>query len=1272
MFRSIEFSHFSKFKVRLSLEMKFLIPPFAVNNTSSPNHWKMVVGLVLAFFLLASDGWGQNLKTAQWRFGNGAGLDFNSGTAQAVSPSHAMNALEECSSIADAAGNLLFYSNSKTVWNRNNVAMFNGTGLLGESANAQGLIVAKPGTTDQYYIIYNAWNNNVTVGLSYTLVDMSLQNGLGAVVPGQKNIVIDSTGGSEDFSAVHHTNGQDIWILYHKSGSFNNSDTLCSVLLTSNGFTTPIVTQSVGYSFHQNSGWKASPKGDYLAAGIFINNQYETGLYAFDATTGAYSNLIIIQQPHAEYAFSCDGQVLYLRTDLTLYQYDLSSGDSLTIVTSETAVGSLDIGDNAIQLAPNGKIYLTKAWSNNLSVINQPHILGSGCDFQSNVVPVQPGTSNFGLPGFNQSCLQCYPIMTDTGDCAGDTTFFHLINAHHIDSVIWDFGDPPSGVLNSDTGISPTHIYTSGGLKVVQAVFYHQGVPDTLTKTISILGLPSISLIPDTAICSFDSLLLVPVGVNFTGYNWSTGSTDSTQMGYPGNTYFLTVTGVCGTAVDSIILDTLFPPNGSLGPDTTLCAGDSILLQGLTSTNLWSDNSTDTSLLVLQAGTYWVQSSNACGSVSDTISFLWDTIPVVNLGNDTVLCEGDSITATFNGSQVSYLWKDGSTDSNFLVLSPDTIWVTVSNVCGSTSDTVIIDSLIPALVQFPGDTLLCPGETLILDATVALGTYLWQDGSSGPIFSPNQSGNYWAEASNFCGVSSDTISIQFVDFPFVDLPPDTVICENDSVVLDATQPGAWYSWQNLSTNSVQVVQNAGFYWIEVSNECGTVTDSLNVFLHDSVLFDLGVDTMLCVGDSLEISTFLSQDYPHFWQDSSSLNHYLVLVGGNYWVFVSNVCGEGSDSVVVGFADVPHIDFGHDPTLCTGDTLALDLASPYAQYHWSTGDTSAQIKVTTSGQFWGRATNYCGTGSDTLLVIFEDSLHPELGPKRWRCVGKSETVDPGLHQPASYWWSTSTTDPTIIVDTSGWYWVEVENTCGLASDTLEIHFSEKPEVQLGPDTTLCEGDSVWIFAHSSGDSLLWNTGDTGTQIRVTETGMYRVIGYNYCGQDTAEMNVEVEALPRVSIEADSMICPGESVVLYATPSNLNYTWQDGSFGNTYSTSTTGMYWAHGESQVGCDGSDTLEIIPCAVLWFPNAFTPNGDGKNDVFKAEGESLNQFSLQIFNRWGEVIYKSSNPDQGWDGNYQGLPAPEGVYSWKAAYINHQRREKIVVGKVSLVRKGR
>ncbi len=426
-------------------------------------------------------------ESNNWYFGYNCAIDFNSGVPVSL-PSSACVTNEGSASVSDSAGNLLFYTDGTTVWNKNNTMMYNGFGLLGNSTTTQSaLIVSWPGSDSLYYIFtvdYQAYSN----GLQYSIVDMSAQNGLGAVTV--KNIFV-TTPTTEKLTAVCQPNNSGYWIITH---DWDNNDFL-AYSLTSSGFDNTPVISSIGTVVNGNDGntigyLKASPDGKKLAQAIYSNNYFE--LFDFNDTTGIVSHDLVLPSYNAAYygaygiEFSPDGSKLYgsVLDPGRLYQWDLSAATDSAIIASQTLVGTAASGLDALQLASDGKIYAAEYYSTWLGVINDPNSGGLSCDFVEQGFELTYGTSRFGLPNFLPCLFASLPpvssfAVSDATICEKFCVDFYDSSSVNPTSWLWEF---PGGLPLTSTNQNPTSIcYNIPGVYNVTLITSNGNGSDTLT-----------------------------------------------------------------------------------------------------------------------------------------------------------------------------------------------------------------------------------------------------------------------------------------------------------------------------------------------------------------------------------------------------------------------------------------------------------------------------------------------------------------------------------------------------------------------------------------------------------------------------------------------------------------------------------------------------------------------------------------------------------------------------------------------------------------------
>ena len=363
-----------------------------------------------------------------WYFGVNAGIDFSSGTATAVYGG-ALNASGGTASISDSTGNLLFYTDGLTVWNRYHQIMPNGNGTLGGGFGSQPVVVVPdPGNASRYYI-FTTDGAGGSAGLRYSTVDISLLSDSGDVTMSNALLVTPVV---DKVTATRHANGTDYWVVTHLFGSdaFYAQQVTAAGLGTIQLSTIGIVhdTSSIGNSFGQI---KISPCGDKLAIAAGYKDTVE--LLDFDAATGAVSNPVSI--PFTDHVFgvefSPDASRLYVSNynpDTSLVQFDLTLATPAAIIASRYGylTSSQVFG---LQLGPDSNIYVARSFIQFVGVINDPNSLGAAANFAEMGLDLDPlGTGltqgGLGLTGFMQGFLpseNCGP--TSIPEVRGDQTW---------------------------------------------------------------------------------------------------------------------------------------------------------------------------------------------------------------------------------------------------------------------------------------------------------------------------------------------------------------------------------------------------------------------------------------------------------------------------------------------------------------------------------------------------------------------------------------------------------------------------------------------------------------------------------------------------------------------------------------------------------------------------------------------------------------------------------------------------------------------------------
>ncbi|MEI6885023.1 MAG: gliding motility-associated C-terminal domain-containing protein [Bacteroidota bacterium] len=285
------------------------------------------------------------------------------------------------------------------------------------------------------------------------------------------------------------------------------------------------------------------------------------------------------------------------------------------------------------------------------------------------------------------------------------------------------------------------------------------------------------------------------------------------------------------------------------------------------------------------------------------------------------------------------------------------------------------------------------------------------------------------------------------------------------------------------------------------------------------------------------------------------------------------------------------------------------------------------------------------------IVVVDHPPINLGPDRTLCQGIGGYLDAGANCDTIRW-STGDTIRRIKITQPGTYWVNINKFGCWGSDTVTLSVYPLIPAKLKPDTAICQGQTYILNPGTNFKSMTWNTGDTSSFLKINAGGTYWVhtIDINNCpGADT--VIITLKPAIDVKLAHDTSLCDAASLVLHAGVPGATYEWQDGSVDSLFSVTKPGVYWVR-VSRDGCAVKDTSFVHDCSTqVYFPNAFSPNGDGKNDDFHPIGPVLYNFKMTIYDRWGQQIFTTTNQETGWDGNSKGKPCQVDVYSYIVSY---------------------
>ena len=675
---------------------------------------------------------------------------------------------------------------------------------------------------------------------------------------------------------------------------------------------------------------------------------------------------------------------------------------------------------------------------------------------------------------------------------------------------------------------------------------------------VAIIGQPIFDLGQDIVICPAQLPIILDVTntPNATNFLWQDNSTASQYLVNGDGMYAVTISNTCFSITDQVLVSVEdASPVVILPADQVLCPGETVILDasGVMGDYVWQDYSTSSTFLVMLAGTYSLTITNQCGSGSDSIVVQYiDPLVTPDLGPDLILCPGEQVVFYAEVSDVQYQWQDMSTADSLVVTLPGMYILQISDECSMASDTALVMiNADPPMIDLPDSVALCNADTVTLDAGIAGVDYLWNDGTQQSYITVGNPGVYRVTVSNTCGMDTDSVMVMDAGSPpVVSLDAGISICPGDSILLSPVSSGALnWLWQDGSMASTYMVTSSGIYVVEISNSCGISMDSILVSTASGVpTLELGADTAVCPGEALTFSITLP-DVDILWPDGTSENEYQVFSPGLVYASISNQCGSSADTLQVEFLPAaPQLNLGTDQSLCPGETIMLAPGIADAIYLWQDGSTNDSYSTTLAETITLTVSNGCGMDTDTL-VITEDANGPEinLGNDVVACVGEEVTLHAGI-SGVDYLWQDGSTMPEFSTTTSGTFILQVSNACGIDADTVLVDISgEAPSPELGQDTILCEGSILMLqFNADITTTMQWQDGSSAPMYEVTSAGTYILTASNICGSTADTILVLFQEAPALfDLGPDTILCPGEFLILMAPATSDLITWQDGS-------------------------------------------------------------------------------------------------------------------------------
>lgn len=1164
-----------------------------------------------------------------WYFGQNAGINFNPLPKNpAVAISGPLNTPEGTSVISDRNGQVIFSTDGYNIFDKLGNDITPPGGIGGDNTSTQSaLIIPVPGDETLYYIfttkeIYGTG----TFEVRYSLFDLKLNNGLGGLAEYNQLLFANST---------ERITGNANWLIAHEYG--NNS--FRAYRITAGGISNPIIS-SIGSDHNitvaeNGQGYMKLGAQNRLVVALStpgVSNVVE--IFDFIDSTGMVTNFRTADlgsttgQVYGVEVSPAGNKLFAVLKDAnsTMYEFAFDTLGNPYLQQSVPQSGEL----GAIQMGPDGQLYVAINGSSNLGMFTAQEdttLLSPIGALQS--FPLAGGTtSTLGLPNFIQTIANptSTPNFSFTGLCLGDSTYFTAVGKDPaIDKFDWVFGDGQTAI---DSGAQIAHLYAAPGTyQVVLTIRNKCETPvGTFTQQVVINDVPPD---PSTAVvlCTGAAVLDAnPQDLPNFSYVWSTGDSTETITVNQQAMYTVTVTDALGCSTDGTIMAADNRPQVELGPSTTLCQNTPVApldAQNPGATYAWELNGAP-------SGTTQTQSVNtsAFGMFEYKVEV---TDPVTNC------FVRDSITYTINESPTFNV-----TNNSPIACNSTTGEITLSFTTPLGS---LFSYFISGPTPVPSGTDQPSGSAITTAPNLAAGTY-------GVTVSDQVTG---CATITTTGINSDALTVD----------PVTQLGKCDPIALEVTlnaTPGPLnfpISYRVIDNNTAAVVETGSSpAGPTFSTDPAGLPSNNQQYVVEVTTFDN------CVATSLPVT--INQDPTvsvAFTQDPCSEPVTITATGGDTWLWTGPGTIADPTASTLSVAGLPQGSNTFNLTVSGAGFCALDTA------------ITVNVNNNIAASF--TQSDQC---SDQVTLTASPS-----GPYTYRWF-RNGTMIPGGQQIIA-----------TLADNGVPYYVDVVNTvsgCIFTSPELIVNVSGELQFTL-TGTPPCEGQPFTLTAtpNQTGVTYEWAldgavlSGQTASTLVETRGGLYDVSVTSANGACTVTQNFNVVPSPVTagSLPGSGIICPDPAnpdpltreVTLDAGADFTSYNWfRDGSAlgetSQTYTATEAGVYSVDLMNIYGCPSSDeTLLIEDCTPrVAGPNAFRPSsnvqasGEYTNRSFKLFTFFIDDegFEVFIFNRWGEMVYHTTERDFRWNGGYNNSasqPLPTGTYTYVVRYRSSYRPQQ-------------
>lgn len=375
---------------------------------------------------------------------------------------------------------------------------------------------------------------------------------------------------------------------------------------------------------------------------------------------------------------------------------------------------------------------------------------------------------------------------------------------------------------------------------------------------------------------------------------------------------------------------------------------------------------------------------------------------------------------------------------------------------------------------------------------------------------------------------------------------------------------------------------------------------------------------------------------------------------------------------------------HDSLYCKNLAANMTLKSPaqMADYAWSNGGTADKLQVTDTGIYWCVASTGCVTYIDTFVVKYLSTPKLDLGKEIINCENQPVTIASNV-TASSYTWSTGAKTGNITVNKTGVYKLTLKDACGTQSDSVKVFIQPATPAPLAIDTMICQFAANPILTLEDSINITWYThadGKIGSRIQpsiVTKyTGAYNLFitkTIGKCESEKVPAVVSIKYTPHEELGNKVVMCENDVQPIGKMDTGVIYRWNTGANTCCILPKKEGLYQRTTNNECG-SYVDSVWVYHNSCeecVAFPNAFSPVKGMENDMFRPLLKCpVSEFKMNIFNRWGNLVFESNDIYKGWNGRYNYDWAPVGTYVYIVEYTAKGKLQKQrITGNVTLVR---